>query len=114
MNDSKVVCKWYRVCQQNEIPVKEGRTVHVQNNQIALFHLQDGFRAIDNICPHGQGPLADGIVAGQFVYCPMHGLKIDLDTGCTADGGQSSVKTYPVKLIEDQIYVAADDDQTSD
>ncbi|MBI1870324.1 MAG: nitrite reductase small subunit NirD [Chlamydiae bacterium] len=98
--------KWYRVCGTREIPAKEGRRVQFGDHQIALFHLGNEFCAIDNACPHKQGPLADGILAGSSVFCPLHGWKIDLKTGCALNGGQGQVKTYPVKVVEGDVYVA--------
>lgn len=100
---------WYRVCGANEIPVKEGRRVEFKGYEIALFNLGDEFYATDNRCPHKQGPLADGIVAGKSVFCPLHGWKIDLKTGCARSGGEGQIKTYPVKVVNGNVYVAFED-----
>ena len=34
--------------------------------------------AIGNICPHKEGPLSEGTVSGDYVYCPLHDQKIAL------------------------------------
>lgn len=100
------LCRWRRVCGTDEIPLKEGRRVSFGDVDVALFHLGDKFHAIDNACPHKQGPLADGIVAGESVFCPLHGWKIDLKNGCALSGGEGQVKTYPVKVEDGNVYVA--------
>ena len=41
----------------------------------------DRFLATDNQCPHKGGPLADGIVTGTSVVCPLHAWKINLEDG---------------------------------
>ena len=53
----------------------------VGNREIAIFNLGDRFLAVDNRCPHKGGPLADGIVSGTTVVCPLHAWKMSLETG---------------------------------
>ena len=96
--------QWFPVAKTTDIPKNEGRKVSFQAYELAVFNVAGEFLAIDTLCPHKQGPLADGIVSGQSVFCPLHNLKIDLKNGL-ADGG-SCVKTYPVKVIAGKICVA--------
>ena len=96
---------WQVVGDRNAIPLREGRRVKCGDKEIALFNLGDTFLAVDNRCPHRQGPLADGIVAGNSVFCPLHNLRIDLQTGCALAGGEGKVRCYPVKLQNDQILL---------
>lgn len=67
------------------------------------------YRAIENRCPHKDGPLADGIVAGKNVFCPLHNWKISLENGCALSGGTGQVKTFPVKVTDNEIYVALEE-----
>ena len=106
MNIETDISVWHRVCKSDALPVKEGRRVEFENYKVALFRLEDGYLAIDNACPHKQGPLADGIVAGSCVFCPLHGWKVDLKTGCALSGGDGQVKSYPVKVVNGDVYVA--------
>ncbi|HEX7827411.1 MAG TPA: Rieske 2Fe-2S domain-containing protein, partial [Mycobacterium sp.] len=58
----------------DEIPPGEGRTYAVGGEQVAVFRLRDGsLRAIDAVCPHRGGPLADGLIDENVVVCPLHG-----------------------------------------
>ena len=101
--------KWYPVAEPEMVPVKEGRRVSWADYDVALFNLGDRFLAVDNRCPHRQGPLADGIVSGQSVFCPLHNWKISLESGCALAGGEGKVKTYPVKIIQGKVCVAFED-----
>ena len=103
--------KWYPTVETNAVPLKEGRKIRFGDQEIALFNLGDEFAAIDNKCPHKEGPLADGIVAGKSVYCPLHTLNISLTNGCALKGGEGQVKVYLTKVIENTVYVAFDDGQ---
>ena len=98
--------KWYRVASTDAMPLKEGRRVQCGEQTLALFNLGGEYRAVENQCPHKGGPLADGIVAGTAVFCPLHNWKINLENGCALSGGSGQVKTFPVKVIQNEIYVA--------
>lgn len=80
---------------------------------MALFNVGEGYRAVGNHCPHKQGPLSDGIVAGQSVFCPLHSLKIDLRSGC-APAGSGCVKVYPVRVVGDRVFVAFQEGKLSE
>ncbi len=97
--------QWVPVADRGSLPLREGKRVIYQNYEIALFNLGNEYLAIDNHCPHKQGPLADGIVSGKSVFCPLHNWKIDLKTGCALSGGEGQVKVYPVKVIQEKICV---------
>jgi nitrite reductase (NADH) small subunit len=88
-----------------DVPLLEGRSVLVGERRIAVFRTADGFRAIDQSCPHAGGPLADGIVAGGRVTCPLHGLRFDLATGEGSDGC-SRVSTYEVLERDGALWLA--------
>lgn len=100
------VRKWYPVGPVEEIPLKEGRRVTWGVFDVAVFNLGQDFLAVDNRCPHKNGPLADGLVSGKSVFCPLHNWKIGLETGCALSGGKGRVKTYPVKIMDGCVYVA--------
>jgi len=72
---------WIRITDCENIPLREGRVVRIGSQEIAVFNLGDRFLAVENRCPHRGGPLADGILSGESVVCPLHGWKIGLRKG---------------------------------
>jgi nitrite reductase (NADH) small subunit len=91
----------------DEIPVGEGRTFAVDGEQIAVFRLRNGaLRAVDAVCPHMGGPLADGLADDTVVVCPLHGRTFDLSTGCEAGGHEMSVRCYPVEAVDGTVRVS--------
>ena len=98
--------KWYPAANLNEIPLREGKKISWNDCDVALFNLGDGYLAVDNQCPHRSGPLADGLVAGNSVFCPLHNWKINLENGCALSGGKGQIKTFPVKIINQLLCVA--------
>ena len=91
----------------DDIPVGEGRTFAVGGEQIAVFRLRNGaLRALDAVCPHLGGPLADGLADDTVVVCPLHGHTFDLSTGCEAGGHELSVRSYPVEVVDGTVRVS--------
>ena len=108
--------RWIRVAGCEWIPPREGRSVCIGSREIAVFNLGDRFLATDNECPHKGGPLCDGIVTGRAVVCPLHGWKINLESGAIerpAAAGHAGVQSYPVRIERGVVAVgipaAADD-----
>jgi nitrite reductase (NADH) small subunit len=94
---------WIRITNVENIPLREGRSVRLGDDEIAIFNLGDRYVAVDNSCPHRGGPLCDGIVSGSAVVCPLHGWKVSLETGEVLKPDVCvKVGTYPVS-VEDGI-----------
>jgi nitrite reductase (NADH) small subunit len=91
---------WIWVTPVDSIPPREGRAVTVAGRDIAIFNLGERFLATAGRCPHRGGPLADGIVAGDAVVCPLHGWKINLASGAVERPGgiEQCVETYPTRV----------------
>ena len=98
---------WTRITPEANIPVRQGRAVQIGAEEIAIFNLGQGkFLAVDNRCPHQGGPLADGIVSGDTVVCPLHGWKICLDSGKIQKPDLPvCVQTYPVRAADGIISI---------
>lgn len=89
-----------------ELPQKLGKTVVVGKKEIAVFKTENGdIRAIENRCPHKGGVLAEGILSGEYVFCPMHDWKISVKDGKVQEPDVGCVQTYPVEVKEGQVYV---------
>lgn len=97
---------WLRIAYCSDIPAREGRAVRIGEREIAIFNLGGRFLAVDNRCPHRGGPLADGIVSGTNVVCPLHAWKFSLENGhgVSAPSHGSCVKTIPTR-VEDGIVL---------
>ncbi len=76
------------------IPLGEGRTFEVSGQRIAIFRSRNGqIFATQAECPHKGGPLADGLLGGNTLVCPLHTWKWDLRTGETLLG-DCNIATY--------------------
>ncbi|WP_018394498.1 nitrite reductase small subunit NirD [Bacillus sp. 37MA] len=95
-----------KVAVLDEMPEKIGRTVRIGSLEIALFKLADGnVRAIENRCPHKGGVLAEGIISGEHVFCPMHDWKICTTNGKVQSPDVGCVKTFAVKIEDGNVFI---------
>jgi nitrite reductase (NADH) small subunit len=78
------VCSVGKIAQ---IPEGEGRIFEVARRRLAVFRSRDGqVFATQAECPHRGGPLADGLIAGTTLTCPLHEWRFDLATGEVLNG----------------------------
>ena len=71
-----------------------------------LFNVDGQISAIDGICPHQGGPLAEGQLEGTLVTCPWHGWQFDVRTGQNSLGGRLRQPVYEVKIEGQDVLVA--------
>ena len=88
-----------------KVPKGQGFCFIVAGQEIAVFRQRDGkLFATQSRCPHKQGPLAEGIVGGGKVICPLHSHKFNLATGEGSEPHEC-VKTYAVVELKGEILL---------
>lgn len=89
------------------LPRQGARVVRVGEVEIAVFRtFDDAVFALANRCPHRGGPLAEGIVHGHSVACPLHDWKIDLESGRAHPPDEGCAARYPVRVVDGRIELA--------
>ena len=98
--------KWTRVTPRENIPLREGRAVTLGEFELAIFNLGERVLVVESKCPHKGGPLADGIVSGKTIVCPLHGWRFDLETGVgVRTSAPACVTTYAASVVEGVVVV---------
>lgn len=97
---------WIDIAALDAIPQRGARLVKTAHGCVAIFRTaKDEVYALDNACPHKNGPLADGIVHGASVTCPLHNWVISLETGKAQGTDEGQVATYPAKVTDGRVYL---------
>ena len=97
-----------RVATIGEIPPGKGIKIKLGNEYIAIFNHNGHFHAIQNRCPHQNADLADGYIRNNQVYCPLHNWAFDIKTGAYAFNPGQRIKTYPVEIHNNDIFIIYD------
>jgi len=80
--------------------------IEIDGRCLAVFRVRaGGVFAIDNACPHRDGPLAWGDLRESTVYCPVHAWPFDLATGRCRDVPGAAVRTYPARVEGDSVWI---------
>lgn len=96
-----------KICRADEIYNRRGRRFELDDeNEIAIFKVEDKYFAVDNICPHNHtSQIYDGYVEGMYVSCPVHGFRFHLETGEQPQKFGCRLRTFELKIENDFIYV---------
>lgn len=99
---------WIDIAALEAIPRRGARLIKTTYGCVAVFRTaEDEIFALDNACPHKNGPLADGIVHGKSVTCPLHNWVISLESGEAQGADEGRVATYPAKVDAGRIMLDA-------
>ena len=86
----------------DRIPIGEGREFEVEGELIAVFRARDGgVFGTQARCPHRDGHLADGVIGGGLVVCPLHTFRFEMATGEPVGNDCPALKTYRVTINEE-------------
>ena len=80
--------------------------VRVGEHDIAIYLFDGEVYATDNICTHAYASLADGLIEGDTVECPLHGACFNFRTGqALTEPATVDLRTYPVLVEEGSVMI---------
>ena len=95
-----------RVADVGSLPDPGQTLVEVDNEVVALFHVDGAYHCIDDVCTHDGGTLADGPLTGHVVACPRHGATFDVRTGAALTmPAVRPTRSHDVRVAEGGVWV---------
>jgi len=94
-----------RAIEVSEVPEEGVASARVGGVDLAIVRADGQFHALDALCPHQEGPLDEGYVAGGCLVCPWHNWEFDVRTGEYLDDPTPSVKRYETLVEDGAVYV---------
>ena len=103
------MAQFFKVAKVSEIPHGGKKLVEVDFLPVALFNINGDFYAIEDVCTHDGGPLAEGELEGEEVECPRHGARFSVRTGhAICMPAVEPVDCYEVRVEGDDILINID------
>ncbi|NVO27288.1 nitrite reductase small subunit NirD [Donghicola sp. C2-DW-16] len=97
---------WTDIGALNDIPLRGARIVKTVAGCIAVFRTaEEEVFATSNKCAHKGGPLAEGIVHGKSVTCPLHNWVYSLETGEAQGADEGQIATYPIRIEDGRLLL---------
>jgi 3-phenylpropionate/trans-cinnamate dioxygenase ferredoxin subunit len=94
------------VAKVGEIPEGGVKVVRLEDQSVAVFHVGGAYYALEDVCTHDGGPLAEGTLDGDVIECPRHGARFDVRTGAVLClPATTPVPTYEVRVEGDEIQL---------
>ena len=103
-----------RVLEVGELSDPGKTLVEIDGEMIALFHVEGEYFALDDVCTHDGGPLADGELVDHTIACPRHGARFDIRTGgALTMPAVRATRAHRVKLEDGGVWVAVGESPAS-
>lgn len=104
---------WVKACSIEDIPEDGGGCALINGEQIAIYNFtrRGEWFATQNLCPHKQQmALSRGMIGTHGeepkVACPFHKKTFSLKSGECLSGDSYEIKTYPIKIEGNSVFVA--------
>lgn len=100
---------WIDVGAESALAVGEHMVVDVDGVDVAVFRLQDGFYAIEDICSHDGTEIASGELEGDEIICPRHGARFCVKTGAVKCApAYEDIPIYSLRVHAGRLQIAID------
>jgi 3-phenylpropionate/trans-cinnamate dioxygenase ferredoxin subunit len=101
---------WLDVASVAELTPGMRRVIDMDGVAVALFNLDGEYFAIQDICPHDGGELANGELEGEVIVCPRHGARFSIRTGAVlGPPAYEDIRTFSVRVEGGRVQVMFSD-----
>jgi nitrite reductase (NADH) small subunit len=98
--------RFIKLTTTSELPPEgEAREYELEGKTYCIAHTEEGYAAVDNVCLHRGGPLAQGVLDGNKIVCPWHGWAFDVNTGASVHNSSVRVTTYPIQVAGEDVLI---------
>lgn len=103
--------QWHQVCACDDVDEEDVIEFEHDGTLYAIYHTPSGFYASAGLCTHETARLAEGLVFGEIIECPMHMGRFHIPTGA-AKGAPVCVNlaTHPVRIEDGKVFIGLADD----
>lgn len=88
--------------------IQQGTSVvfELRSEKICITRTEKGAYAVQDKCPHNGASLSKGFCTkNNEIVCPLHRYSYDLESGKATSGGGYALKTYPIEIKPNGVFV---------
>ncbi len=101
--------RFVKAAQASDIKPGDRKIVEVEGEFIAIFNVDGQYHAIEDVCSHDDGPVAEGDLDGYEIICPRHGAHFDIRDGRVLSfPAITPIRNFPVKTEGNDILIDLD------
>jgi nitrite reductase/ring-hydroxylating ferredoxin subunit len=91
---------------ENNILLNRSEVFIVKGEKVCVAHTTDGFFVVQDRCPHNGAELSKGFCSEKNeIVCPIHRYSFNLKNGKATSGGSYTLKTYPIDIRDNGVFV---------
>ena len=88
-----------------EVPPGTVAEFETATTTYAICNINGTIYCVDGLCPHLEGPLAQGALHGATLVCPWHGWEFDVRTGVCEMDESCKLTTYKTVIQDGHIFI---------
>ena len=97
---------WVNVIDENALADGENIVIDVDGTDVAVFKIEGGFYAIEDVCSHDGAEIASGELDGYEIICPRHGARFCVKTGAVkSPPAYENIEVFPVRIENGKVHV---------
>lgn len=101
------------VLEEAQLPAGKNKAVEAFGQSVLLCRTADDLYAVANECTHQKLALEGGRIRGNSIFCPAHGVRFDLRTGCpTGTLTDKPLQRFEARISDGQIEIARLESET--
>ena len=100
---------WIDVAMVGELGMNACRVLDLEDVRVAVFNIDGEYFAIEDVCTHDGGELAEGKVEAGEIICPRHGARFSIKTGAVlGPPAYEDVRTFPVRVANGKVQLGVE------
>jgi nitrite reductase (NADH) small subunit len=92
-------------CSVSDLADGKPKSCVVSGRPVTIVKSKDQVFALDPTCPHRGGPLAEGFVQDDCIFCPWHGWGFHLSSGVYVGSPGVGIKTHEAEIRDGSVHV---------
>ncbi len=101
------MAEWTKIATLEDCPPGSLLKAMAGPHPVVVVNVDGAVYAILDRCTHEDLPLSDGEMEGTNIVCSYHGARFDVTSGAPRGlPAVRPVKTFPVEIREDGIYIS--------